>query len=163
MYKTSFGAKVYQRFYGLGNLPDNTCKYYWRLMLCLPLLIPVKLLCAFPRLLETIFKIDILTEAREGGFYSKGHWAVVLGINFFVMVLSSMILVWFIDYHSHNPIVSMALAGYLTFGVSTIAFLTLFRKRKKRAQKEKKKWIVTEWIKTIKERNCSKIEWKDKE
>lgn len=166
----SWHAKLYYLTFGENKyLPNNLCPYFWKLVLCCILFIPLSLW--FILLFVVYFALNVGDSGdrnvKEDGYLSE-QFIFATMINIAAFLIFSMVYMWFIPFTDKVHFFQVfGIIGYLILLV--IAFMIvrsywLSRRQHKRPTeyKEPKPNILIEFVKAKYNRYCPKIDWNKK-
>lgn len=172
--KKSWYVIYYKWFYTTDMLPYNLCPFFWKLVIAL-LLSPLELL-AIPSLFLLLHRIKkdrrVYTEYTavsssfdnqmyvNDGDYKPRH---LIGVLIFTLcaTLYCSIAMWFT---TNTIIFTIGALGICSLTVIIFAILVTlyldYRRGKKDYNVEKKKYIITEFVKAKYNKYCPQITWK---
>lgn len=176
----SWHAKLYLFYFGTGyswnedkeevlnRLPKNLCPYVWKLFLGIlltPIMLPFYFFASFiyfvGDLIAPHWDFDMIKdELKETGLLSKS--GVLCFFTTVVTLLIPSILVGMICifWSKNGTIMKLGVLGWTIFVIAgTAAVIYYFSTREKKPKGEKKKYLLTEFIKAKYNKNCPIIEW----
>ena len=164
--QNSWHVRCYELMYGVNQLPNNLCAYFWKAVLAV-LLYPVFFILELPKRIidNKEFKKD-----RFKGYFGNIHWLVGICIYVGLFCIYCMIAIFFIGLAT-DVISPIGVISWLILVVVGIMLLVEkfdeWRKERKRIQrmknglkpiyKEDKPNIIVEYFKAWKGKYCPKI------
>lgn len=165
--KKSLHAKLY-RFTYTGDLPENLCPYFWRLVFGFLVLIP-NFVIQFPSLI----KGKIKTSWKEPNCYWNRRcgaeiWLSLVPITIYLVSTWNLIKAAFNTYYYDYELANVGLAINSIILLIALAFILCvlveegkldFILNRNKEKSEAKPNIIVEFIKAKYNRYCPKIDW----
>lgn len=158
LYKITYNTNRWSK--NEGQLPNNLCPYFWKLVIAFLVLIP-NFVLQLPLLISDLFTTDKFEENKPGEYRMFGL------ISWITLVLTGLyiysVIHWFkMMFNAYSYDQGLAICGIIitSIFVGIIAIWRLFVYLKDRPYKEKQPSIVKEFIKAKYNNYCPKIDWK---
>lgn len=167
----SFSAKLYRWFYGGNKMPSSLCPYFWKLVVCYILALPLFIL-SFPYSTYELIWGD--NQFREENIFARTITSLficfVVGLALFIiMVMLSPVMLLFVEPVKHSFLSQLLMGScvfwFVGFPIVSVVFLHGKYKERKLRKKydnndEKTPNIVVEMVKAKYHKYCPKIDWK---
>jgi len=183
--KSSWHAFVYQYIWS-GNLPDNLCPYFWKVMLGLVFVIPVFFLRLLNYILFGVVKLtdkvdepatnykDFIAELSYSASCKRSEENALCSLWYILVILVGFVFIaeynwfkWLFNAYSYdwriagsgglmNTVLAFFILRYFFFQLKD-AYQEKYEIKKE--LKEKHPSILKEFIKAKKEKYCPKIDW----
>lgn len=145
-------ARIYEWFYG--NLPLDGCTYGWKWLLMLVLFFPCSII-GLPMIICEIF------GARRSNAFNRVMTTVALAFLIFILImLGAGIAILFWEFPEKSAFLSIGAGGIVFWLILILAFII---EGFKYIRDNNKNFFIIEYIKSVKEKRCIRINWVNNE